>query len=78
VMQSPITKSFARRFMNILKFLIPYYIQEGKTNLAISIGCTGGQHRSVVLADYLGKQLARLGYNVMVRHRDLARYKKDV
>lgn len=77
VMQSPITKSFVRRYMNILKFLIPHYIQEGKTNLAISIGCTGGQHRSVVLANYLGNQLTKLGYDVMVRHRDLARYKKD-
>lgn len=75
VMEFPITKSFSRRFFNLLKFLIPYYIQEGKTNLAIAIGCTGGQHRSVVLANYFGHRLTKQGYNVIVRHRDLAKYK---
>lgn len=77
VMKSPVSKSFTRRYLNLLKFLIPYYIAEGKTNLAISIGCTGGQHRSVVLADYIAEQLRKMGYNVMVRHRDVARYKKE-
>ena len=77
VMDYPITKSFTRRYLNLLKFLIPYYIQEGKTNLALSVGCTGGQHRSVVLTDYIGKQLRKMGYNVMVRHRDVARYKEE-
>ncbi len=77
VMDSPVTKSFIRRFFNLLKFLIPYYIEEGKTNLAISIGCTGGQHRSVVLADYIGKQLNKMGYNVIVRHRDVSKYKLE-
>lgn len=76
VMDYPVTKSFVRRYLNLLKFLIPHYIQEGKTNLALSVGCTGGQHRSVVLADYIGKQLRKMGYNVMVRHRDVARYKE--
>jgi len=75
VLDSPITRSFIRRFLNLLKFLIPYYVQEGKTNLAVSIGCTGGQHRSVVLADYIAKQLKKVGYNVWTRHRDVARYK---
>lgn len=77
VLGSDITKSFSRRFLNLLKFLIPHYIQEGKTNLAISIGCTGGQHRSVVLANYVGNQLRKHGHNVIIRHRDLARYKKE-
>lgn len=77
VMDYPVTKSFARRYLNLLKFLIPYYIEEGKTNLALSVGCTGGQHRSVVLADYMGQQLRKVGYNVMVRHRDVARYKEE-
>lgn len=78
VLDYPITKSFIRRFLNMLKFLIPHYIEEGKTNLAISIGCTGGQHRSVVLADYIGKQLRKMGYNAMIRHRDVGRYKEEV
>ena len=72
VLDSSVTKSFTRRFLNLLKYLIPYYIKEGKTNLALAIGCTGGQHRSVVLADYTGKQLEKMGYNVIVRHRDIA------
>jgi RNase adapter protein RapZ len=74
VLGSDITKSFARRYLNLLKFLIPHYIQEGKTNLAISIGCTGGQHRSVVLANYCGQQLRKQGYSVIVRHRDIAKH----
>lgn len=78
VLGSEITKSFARRFLNLLKFLIPHYIQEGKTNLAISIGCTGGQHRSVVLANYMGQQLKKWEYNVIIRHRDIAKYQVDV
>lgn len=74
VLGSEITKSFNRRYLNLLRFLIPHYIQEGKTNLAISIGCTGGQHRSVVLANYFGQQLKKQGYNVIVRHRDIAKH----
>ncbi len=75
VLESNITKSFSRRFLNLLKFLIPHYVNEGKTNLALSIGCTGGQHRSVVLASYIGEQLKQMGYNIITRHRDLAKYK---
>lgn len=75
VLGSPVTKSFMRRFINLLKFLIPHYINEGKTNLAVAIGCTGGQHRSVVLADYAAKKIRNLGYKVVVRHRDIAKYK---
>lgn len=77
VLDSPITKSFTRRFLNLLKFLIPHYIKEGKTNLNVAIGCTGGQHRSVVLGDYIGQKLKKLGYNVLVRHRDIAKYKAE-
>ncbi len=78
VMNSPITKSFVRRFLNLLKFLIPYYIKEGKTNLVIAIGCTGGQHRSVVLADYVGRQLSKQEYNAIIRHRDVGKYIKEL
>lgn len=77
VLDSPVTKSFTRRFLNLLKFLIPYYIKEGKTNLTVAIGCTGGQHRSVVLGEYIGKQLRKLGYNVLIQHRDIAKYKME-
>lgn len=77
VLNAAVTRSFSQRFLNLLCFLIPYYIQEGKTNLAISIGCTGGQHRSVVLADYVGEHLKKEGYNTVVLHRDLPRYKME-
>jgi len=77
VLDSPVTKSFNRRFINLLKYLIPYYIEEGKTNLTVAIGCTGGQHRSVVLAEYTGRQLKKMGYNVIIRHRDVAKYKVE-
>lgn len=77
VLDSPTTQSFLRRFLNLLKFLIPHYVKEGKTNLALSIGCTGGQHRSVVLADYLARQFERMGYNTITRHRDVAKHKLE-
>ncbi|MDD4801836.1 MAG: RNase adapter RapZ [Syntrophomonas sp.] len=74
VLDSDITKSFLKSFLELLKFLIPHYIHEGKTNLAIAIGCTGGQHRSVVLANYIGQHLKEWEYNVIIRHRDMAKY----
>jgi len=77
ILNFPITKSFNRRFLNLLKFLIPHYIEEGKTNLAVAIGCTGGQHRSVVMADYIGQKLKKMGYNVVVRHRDIEKRKME-
>jgi UPF0042 nucleotide-binding protein len=77
VMESPVTASFTRRFINLLRFLVPNYIKEGKTNLSLSVGCTGGQHRSVVLADYIGKQLKNMGYRVLIKHRDISRYKAE-
>lgn len=77
VLSSPVTKSFIRRFINLLKFLIPHYIGEGKTSLVVAIGCTGGQHRSVTLADYIGSKLKNLGYRIIVRHRDIAKYQID-
>jgi len=69
------TKSFVRRYFSLLKFLLPYYVQEGKTHLVVAVGCTGGQHRSVVLAEHLGKNLRKSGYRVITKHRDVERYK---
>ncbi|NLO20682.1 MAG: RNase adapter RapZ [Syntrophomonadaceae bacterium] len=77
VMKSTVTQAFNRRFLSLLKYLIPHYIKEGKTNLALSIGCTGGQHRSVVLAEHISQELNEMGYNVLVKHRDYARFKVE-
>ncbi|MEO8726810.1 MAG: RNase adapter RapZ [Acidobacteriaceae bacterium] len=66
----PQTREFLKRTDEMLKFLLPYYIREGKTYLTIGIGCTGGQHRSVMIAEELGKSLAKAGYNVKTIHRD--------
>lgn len=72
VLGAPVTKSFLRRFSNLLKFLLPYYIKEGKTHLVAAIGCTGGQHRSVAVSERLARLLGR-DYQVRVYHRDLHR-----
>lgn len=68
------TKDFLRLYNDLLCFLMPFYIKEGKTHLVVAIGCTGGQHRSVALAECLAAQL-RPNYQVQVDHRDLPRAK---
>lgn len=70
VMDSEVTQGFLAKFNDLITFLLPHYIKEGKTSLVIAIGCTGGQHRSVVLANEIGKKLAELNYRVKVKHRD--------
>ena len=51
--------------------LIPYYIQEGKTELVVGIGCTGGQHRSVTIAETIASALSKKKFKTNVRHRDM-------
>ena len=64
---------FVRLTTDYLKFLVPHYIAEGKTYLTIAVGCTGGRHRSVAIAEELAKRLQPLsGVDVRVRHRDVA------
>jgi UPF0042 nucleotide-binding protein len=71
--RSPATHEFLDRTVNLLKFLIPQYAHEGKRYLTIGIGCTGGRHRSVAIADALRKGLAGIpGVRLRVRHRDIA------
>lgn len=67
----PQSRQFLRRIEGLLAYLIPHYIREGKSYLTIAIGCTGGRHRSVMLAEALGKDLVRRGYSVKVVHRDI-------
>lgn len=67
----PQTGEFIRRIRSLLSYLIPHYIQEGKSYLTVAIGCTGGRHRSVVLAEVIRGDLQRKGYSAKVVHRDL-------
>jgi RNase adapter protein RapZ len=61
----------ADRFDDLLRYLLPFYQKEGKSYLTIGIGCTGGRHRSVMIANELGSRLNDLGYEVSVVHRDM-------
>jgi UPF0042 nucleotide-binding protein len=71
--RSRATHEFLSHTLNLLKFLIPQYVGEGKSYLTIGIGCTGGRHRSVAVADSLKKGLGSIpGVRVRVKHRDIA------
>jgi RNase adapter protein RapZ len=67
----PQTNEFLRRIESLLAYLIPHYIREGKSYLTVAIGCTGGRHRSVALAEVIRRSLQRKGYASKVVHRDL-------
>ena len=72
VMQFPESEEFLDCLCNLLKFLLPGYVKEGKHQLVIAIGCTGGQHRSVTLANELYKRMKDKGdYGLSVSHRDI-------
>jgi UPF0042 nucleotide-binding protein len=66
----PQTEEFINRISELLIYLLPHYIREGKSYLTISFGCTGGQHRSVMIAEEVNKRLRKAGYKVKVVHRD--------
>jgi RNase adapter protein RapZ len=67
----PQTKEFLDRISQLLIYLLPHYIQEGKSYLTIAFGCTGGHHRSVMIAEDIRKRLIRAGYKVKGSHRDI-------
>jgi RNase adapter protein RapZ len=71
VRQFPQTKEFLDKATDMLKFLLPHYIKEGKSYLTVAFGCTGGQHRSVFIAEEIKKRLAEEGYRVKTSHRDM-------
>ncbi len=68
-----VTKTFMSKLYDFVSFLLPLYMNEGKSQLTIGIGCTGGKHRSVALAEHLGALLENSGYKVIVEHRDAAK-----
>ncbi len=64
---------FLRKVSGLLDFLLPLYTQEGKNYLTIAIGCTGGRHRSVAVAEFLKDRMKGKGLDITVRHRDIER-----
>ena len=66
----PQSREFIKRISELLVYLLPHYVREGKSYLTISFGCTGGQHRSVMIAEEVSKRLHKAGYRVKVVHRD--------
>ncbi|SQC62475.1 glmZ(sRNA)-inactivating NTPase [Listeria fleischmannii subsp. fleischmannii] len=75
VMKWPETQTYLDKTLDLLNFTLPYYKREGKTQLVIAIGCTGGQHRSVALSKYIGKALQGK-YETTISHRDMKRRKE--
>lgn len=73
VMEDPRAQGVLDRLLSLLDWSLPYYISEGKAYLTVAIGCTGGKHRSVVVARRIGDVLSRGGYRVRIEHRDRER-----
>ena len=67
----PQTGEFINKVSDLLKYLLPHYVREGKSYLTIGFGCTGGHHRSVMMAEEIGKRLTAAGYQARVSHRDM-------
>jgi UPF0042 nucleotide-binding protein len=67
------THKFIKEFFHFIDYLIPVYIEEGKSYLTIAIGCTGGKHRSVFVSDTLKKHLSQKGFKVVLAHRDIGK-----
>lgn len=72
----PQTVEFEKKLEDMIEFLIPHYVEEGKNQLIIAIGCTGGKHRSVTIAEALGKFLQEKNYRVVIQHRDYLKERK--
>jgi len=64
-------KEFLNKLDDMIEFLLPFYIREGKSQLVIAIGCTGGKHRSITIVNALYEILKERGYSVVVDHRDI-------
>ncbi|MGL5345928.1 MAG: RNase adapter RapZ [Peptostreptococcaceae bacterium] len=70
VMNSKISEDFYEKLSDMIQFLVPQYIEEGKQHLVIGIGCTGGRHRSVTISNMIYDELTNKGYRVVKKHRD--------
>jgi UPF0042 nucleotide-binding protein len=73
VLKNRESKNFLLKILDLLSMLIPLYDKEGKARLNIAIGCTGGRHRSVVMANKLSSRLSKMKYRIYLNHRDIAK-----
>jgi UPF0042 nucleotide-binding protein len=73
VREFPQTKEFLCRVTDLMLYLLPHYVEEGKSYLTVAFGCTGGQHRSVMMVEEVAAELKRAGYQVKALHRDMQR-----
>lgn len=78
VMQQAETQAFYEKFMDLIEFCLPHYKKEGKSSVTVAIGCTGGKHRSIALAERIGKRLKDDRYIVNISHRDQYKKKETV
>jgi UPF0042 nucleotide-binding protein len=69
----PQSKEFLERVTELMLYLLPHYVEEGKSYLTVGFGCTGGQHRSVMMAEEMSKRLRESGYQAKAVHRDIPR-----
>ncbi len=76
VMEQEETKGFVTRFFQLVDYLVPLYSDEGKSSLVIAIGCTGGKHRSVTIAEALARHLGEQDYKATTMHRDITKGRK--
>lgn len=74
VMREPVTQQFLEKWEDFITFLVPQFEREGKAYLTIAVGCTGGRHRSVALANWLAEKLQNRGFSANATHRDLVRH----
>ena len=76
VMKAPEAEEFLERVDGLIQFLLPNYVKEGKSSLVIAVGCTGGKHRSVTLANAIAKRLSKTPYGCKAEHRDIEKDSK--
>lgn len=77
ILKWPVTHQFLKRLQSFIDFLVPHYVKEGKSQLVIAIGCTGGMHRSVFVAGKIRDSLKEQGYRIALEHRDIKHNKVE-